>query len=242
MTILNMTILDLFHLLIAGHILFGATGALAFWVPVLGRKGGVDHKRWGKVFTLCMLVTGGFACAMSLATIHDPMGTHPHLVGKLEPAIITGIFGWMMLYLAVLTINLAWYGWLCVRNKRDHAANSAWHNMALQAILTLAAANCVVQGLRIGQPLMLLSTGIGFATVATNLYFIMRPPAAKGWLKEHIKALVGAGISVYTAFFAFGAVRTIPALALNPILWAIPLAVGLALILYHRRAVSRGVV
>ena len=47
-----------------------------------------------------------------------------------------------------------------------------------------------------------------------------------------IKALIGAGISVYTAFLAFGAVRLAPQLALNPVLWAIPLTVGLSLILY----------
>jgi hypothetical protein len=57
-------------------------------------------------------------------------------------------------------------------------------------------------------------------------------------IREHIKALVGAGISVYTAFFAFGAVRLLPELALTPGLWAVPLVVGLTLIIYHRRAVS----
>ena len=44
---------------------------------------------------------------------------------------------------------------------------------------------------------------------------------------------VGTGISVYTAFFAFGAVRIAPDVALNPILWAVPLLVGLAIIGYH---------
>jgi hypothetical protein len=49
--------------------------------------------------------------------------------------------------------------------------------------------------------------------------------------------LVGAGISVYTAFFAFGAVRLLPEIALTPGLWAIPLVTGLILIIYHQRAV-----
>jgi hypothetical protein len=58
-------------------------------------------------------------------------------------------------------------------------------------------------------------------------------------LKEHVKGLVGTGISVYTAFFAFGAVRTFPQLALHPVLWAIPLTVGLAIIVYHHRRLSK---
>jgi hypothetical protein len=50
---------------------------------------------------------------------------------------------------------------------------------------------------------------------------------------------VGAGISVYTAFFAFGAVRLMPELALTPTLWAIPLVIGLSLIVYHQGVVTR---
>ena len=57
-------------------------------------------------------------------------------------------------------------------------------------------------------------------------------------MKEHLKGLVGAGISVYTAFFAFGAVRIMPELALNPGLWAVPLVTGVGIILYHWRKIG----
>jgi hypothetical protein len=59
------------------------------------------------------------------------------------------------------------------------------------------------------------------------------------WQKEHLKGLVGAGISVYTAFFAFGAVRLMPELALNPALWSVPLITGMAIILYQWRRIGR---
>jgi hypothetical protein len=51
---------------------------------------------------------------------------------------------------------------------------------------------------------------------------------------EHVKAIVGSGISVYTAFMAFGFVRLNPGHALNPKMWAIPLAVWLVIIIYHQ--------
>ena len=66
-----------------------------------------------------------------------------------------------------------------------------------------------------------------------------RGPGPVYWLKEHIKAHVGAGISVYTAFFAFGAVRMFPELALTPALWSVPLITGISLILWHWRSVDR---
>ena len=53
------------------------------------------------------------------------------------------------------------------------------------------------------------------------------------YLIEHFKALVGAGISVYTAFFAFGAVRFMPHNAFHPLLWAAPCTAGLAIIVFH---------
>lgn len=233
--------LHLFHALIALHIVTGATGAVAFWVPVLGRKGGPAHRRWGRLFNRCMIATGCLAMAMASLTLIAPMATHPHLEGRFGPDFIRGIFGWMMLTTALLTVNLAWYGWLAVLNKRGgHVRNRTPLNMALQHVLLVASANCAVQGWLIGQPLMHGIAGIGIATAVTNLRFLRSDaPGPTYWLKEHVKALVGAGISVYTAFMAFGSVRILPELALHPVMWALPCATGIAVILWHWRAVDR---
>ena len=112
--------------------------------------------------------------------------------------------------------------------------------MTLQAVLMISATNCAIQGLIIGQMMMVGISFVGFATVATNLWFILKEkPGPVAWLLEHIKGIVGTGISVYTAFFAFGAVRIMPELALTPALWSVPLVTGLAMIIYHQRAVSK---
>ncbi|MCU0889932.1 MAG: hypothetical protein MUC64_18345 [Rubritepida sp.] len=239
--LLNIWELDLFHALVLVHILTASTGAVAFWVPVIGRKGGVNHRFWGRVFNVCLLATGGFAVGMSLLTLLDPLGTHPHLVGLFDASFIRGIFGWMMLHNAILTVNLVWYGWLAITNRRNHLANRTWLNMGLQWALLLAAVACAWDGWLIGQPLMIGIALVGFATVGTNWWFLYRAnPGPLDWLKEHIKALVGAGISVYTAFFAFGSVRILPWLALHPVMWAIPLVIGVSLIIWHQRKVTLG--
>lgn len=241
-----MTSHDLFIFLVCVHILTGATGLVSFWVPVMSRKGGDMHRRWGRVFTAMMMVTGIIATGIALTTLYAPLATHPHLADHPEfsdPALIALIFGWMMLYLAILTVNLAWYGWLCVTNRRDQAASRTWFNLALQVALAVAAANTFWRGLESGQPLVTGISLVGFATVVTNLWYLYHPnPGPVYWLKEHIKAHVGAGISVYTAFFAFGAVRMLPEAALTPALWSVPLVTGIALIIWHQRSVSRRVV
>lgn len=226
----------LFEVLIVAHVMVGVIGLVSFWIPVIGRKGGPQHKRWGHIFARSMLVTGALAFAISTVTLIDPIGTHPHIP---DPVMVRGIFGWMMQYLAVLTINLAWYGISCVRHQRNHAGNREWRNLGLQFLLLAEAAHVAWLGWRIDQPLMMGISTIGFATGATNLWFLYMPQRRrKAWLHEHLKGLVGAGISVYTAFFAFGAVRLAPALALNPAFWSIPLVIGLAIILYHWRRLS----
>ena len=100
--------------------------------------------------------------------------------------------------------------------------------------------NTAVRGVLVGQPLMIGISTIGFATVGTNLWFMFtarpRPVYA---LREHVKGLIGTGISVYTAFLAFGAVRFVPELALHPGLWAIPLVTGLATIIWHWAQLNR---
>jgi len=233
----------LFETFVAMHIVTGSVGLVSFWVPIIAKKGGANHRKWGRIFTWMMLATGAAAVGISTTTIFAPVETHPHLMDMPEfadPATIRGIFGWMMLFLAILTVNLAWYGWQAISNKRNHLQNRGWFNMALQPVLLITAINCVVQGILINQVLMIGISFIGFATVATNWWFLFRQrPAPYEWLNEHIKALVGAGISVYTAFFAFGAVRLIPELALQPALWAVPLVTGVSLIVYHQHNVRK---
>jgi len=219
------------------HVATGATGLVAFWVPVVGRKGAANHRRWGRVFYKCLLVTAAMAVGMSVCSLLDPLGTHP----KLDDAeLVRGLFGWMMLYLAILTVSLCWHGLLVMRNKANHAANRAWPHVALQVLVIVAALNCAYQGWRIDQALMMGISLVGIASGATNLYFTYKAqPGRSDYLKEHVKALVGAGISVYTAFLAFGAVRFMPHNAFSPTLWAIPLVAGIAIIVYHQFQIDR---
>lgn len=232
--------MTLFKFLVAAHIATGAWGLLLFWVSVLTKKGGPLHRRWGLVFTYSMLITGCIALGMGITTLTDPIGTHPHLEApEWNPQRIRAIFGWMMLYLAILTISLAWHGLRVVRNKRQHESNRTPFDVGLQLLVMVAAINCAARGYLAGIPLMMGIAVVGLASGGTNLAFTFRA-APKKWdyMIEHMKSLVGAGISVYTAFMTFGLVRLLPHHALNPVIWAIPLTIGLGIIFWHRYQIS----
>ena len=73
---------------------------------------------------------------------------------------------------------------------------------------------------------------VGIAFGLTNLYSIYTDAPSKiACQVEHVKAAVGAGISVYAAFMACGLARLNPGRALNQKMWAIPLLIGLTLII-----------
>jgi len=227
----------LFLAFLTVHVATGAAGLVTFWVPVIGRKGAAAHRRWGRVFYRCLLVTGTMAVGMSLVSLAIPLETHPKLD---DPALVRGLFGWMMLYLAILTLSLCRHGLAVVKNKTRHAANRGPAGVAVELVVIAAALNCAWQGFLIGQPLMMGISLVGIASGLTNLYFAFFGRSERGgYLKEHVKALVGAGISVYTAFLAFGAVRLMPQKAFDPAMWAVPLFLGISLIVYHRFRIDR---
>ncbi len=229
-----------FKLFLILHVVAGASGLLLFWVPVLSRKGAQVHRFYGRLFCSLMLVTASMAICMGTCTLLAPRDTHPFLL--MPDELVAGVFGWMMIYLAALTISLVWHGQRSTRTRHAPQQRRAPADVLVQIVVLLLALQCARQGWQLHMPLMMMMPLIGVASVATNLWYMLRPPAhGKAWMMEHVKALVGAGISVYTAFTAFGAVHLLPAAALNPVTWSFPLVAGVSLILWHWAAIRRSV-
>lgn len=229
---------DLFRVFVWGHLVAGSVGLVLFWVVgVFSRKGAPLHKQLGLVFVSCMLFTGTLAVGMSTLTLIDPMATHPHFVEHpvfRDIALVRALFGWMMQFLALLTISLAWHGYGAVRNKRAHEGNRGWLNVTLNVVVIVTAINTAVQGVLVGQMVMLGLPIVGVASGVTNLLFVYNAsPKRFAFMIEHVKALIGAGISAYTAFLAFGLVRLMPERVFSPVLWSLPLIVGLSIIIWH---------
>lgn len=227
----------MFHPLVVAHIATGTVGLITLWVPVVGRKGSQPHRDWGKIFAWSLMATGTIAIGISTCSLIAPLETHPFLD---DAVLVRNIFGWMMFYLASMTVALAWYGLECIRNRRDHERHRNPLTLALTALMFFTALNCFVRGVIAGEILMVGIAIVGLAAGILNTKFIFtKDPPPMEWLIQHSRGLVGAGISVYTAFLAFGAVNWIPAIALNPVLWAVPCTLGIAYLLYHQFRITR---
>lgn len=223
----------LFHLFLAVHIGAGVVALTSFWASVATRKGGARHRYYGRVFSASIYVACFQALGMGILSVTWPTAMHPQLT---DVPLYRGLLGWMMIYLALLTVSMTRYGLQMIANKRNHDANRHWSMIALQIVVFVAGVNCFVQGIILRQPLMIMVAVLGFGTTMTYLWYIFK--AARGsadYIPEHLKAMVATGIAAYTAFLSVGLIAHVPHLAFNPVLWAVPSVVGMALIIHFLR-------
>ncbi len=221
----------LFEALVVLHVATGALGLTAFWGPIVTRKGATKHRRWGRATCYGFLGAGALAIAMALLSLYGPDHRHPEVTDR---ALYEGLFGWMMLYLGVLTIGFVDYGLAVVRHSRDRRALRSARYQAMIAAVVISGAWCGIYGSRVGHPLMMLVAFIGIVAMLIQQRYIWRKddPPRTTYVGEHFRALIGMGISAYTAFLSVGLIRLIPEHVFNPLIWAGPSIIGVSLILY----------
>jgi hypothetical protein len=221
----------LFEALVVAHVATGAVGLTAFWGPIATRKGSANHRKWGRAACYGFLGAGGLAIAMALLSLYGPDHRHPEVADR---ALFDGLFGWMMLYLGVLTIGFVDYGLAVVRHSRDRRALRALRYQGVIAAVVISGAWCGAYGWLVGHPLMMLVAFIGIVAMAIQQVYIWRPadPPRQTYLGEHFRALIGMGISAYTAFMSVGLIRIVPEHVFNPAIWAGPSVIGVGLIIW----------
>ena len=224
------TAMHLFEILVLLHVIAGATGLVTFWVPVLTRKGAGNHRRWGKYACYGFMGAGTLAVAMALLSLYGPEVRIPSFTDRTQFA---GLFGWMMLYLGLLTIGFADYGLAVVRHARDRKAlRRPRYQIVILAVLA-SALKCGIYGFAIGEVLMMAVAALGVVAMTIQQVFIWRAtePPPLSHVGEHFRALIGMGISAYTAFLSVGLIRMVPDHVFNPLIWAGPSIIGVSLII-----------
>jgi hypothetical protein len=221
----------LFEALVVAHVATGAVGLTALWGPILTRKGAANHRKWGKVACYGFLGAGALAIAMALLSLSGPEQRHPEI---LDRVLFDGLFGWMMLYLGMLTIGFVDYGLAVVRHARDRRAMRSLRYQMVIAAVVVSGAWCGFYGYKVGHPLMMLVAFIGLVAMAIQQRYVWRhdDPAEGTHVGEHFRALIGMGISAYTAFLSVGLIRMVPEHVFNPAIWAGPSVIGVGLIIW----------
>ena len=202
-----MSYLYQFNLIV--HVIAGALALCLFLIPVLMRKGGVDHKTVGRYYSYCMYSVALTGLVMTTFIMIVPAVVMPHLLtdsinsqARIEQA---RVFAWFLSHLAILIWVSVLYG------RRVLAAREARHQLrrplllGLLGILLINGLALFVFGVITGRVLQIIFGLLGLNVGASSLHYIFRAHVApRSWLREHLSAYIGSGIGAYTAFLVFG--------------------------------------
>lgn len=236
--------MGLFLFFVVLHVIAGTIGLVAFWIPVATKKGAANHRKGGKWALSGFIAAGALAVVMAIFSLIDT-SRHPEIEDRL---LYQGLFGWMMLYLGILTIGFADYGLAVIRHRTNLRALRGPRYQLVMLAVVVSGVWCGMFGIQVGDPLMVLVAVIGIISMVMQQVFVFRdhlpglgPPQAKAYVGEHFRALIGMGISAYTAFLSVGLIRLVPEEVFNPVIWAGPSVIGVSLIIYFtHQARQRG--
>lgn len=200
------------------HIALGSIALLLFWVPVIVRKGSKLHNNAGKVFYYIMLLVSGSGMVMSSMTIYDPLAIHA-VNDAMSTAELQRYIGWRVVFSQFLLL-LSLLTWVTIRHaigvlqaKADRTLLKRIHYLGPVLLMLPLSVFVFRQGYRFDQTLLMIFAGVSFYTaLSICVYTFKAQIKPRQWIIEHFTSMVGAGIAVYTAFFAAGGRRLVSAI------------------------------
>lgn len=206
--------MELLHsLLVNVHIAVGAVALVLFWVPAVAKKGSPLHVKAGKIYVIAMYVIVATAFVASVMVLADPIGIRRpgETYTPAEAAELSSQFRMMSLFLlmlSVLVFTSIQHGIRALRARLQPDVLAQPAHRTLLAALGLLGAGVGILGIFNGALLLMIFGGISM-TAAVGMFrdtLVVRPNR-KTQLFAHLNGLIGSGIGVYTAFFAFGGSR-----------------------------------
>lgn len=238
------------------HVVVGAMALLIFWVPLIVRKGSLDHRRFGRWFASLMYAVAGTGLLMSLLDLYQPLAMHvtglslDTEAGAAAAAELRG-WAWFLFSLSVLVLTTTRHGWLVVQHKQDRSALRSPVHLGLCSLLVLVGVLLLWQAMLRSEVLMAVFGGFEVFLGLSYLHYIFKPSLApKEWWTEHLGALIGSGIGAYTAFLVFGGNTLFQSIfggsfsTVSIVLWIMPGLIGGVAIAwltrYYRRRFGAG--
>lgn len=209
------------------HIAGGSAALLSMLIPLLTKKGGLNHRRAGWVFVSGMTVvsiTAFLLAGARWATDPTPRGRDA---------------GAFLLFISILTATNVSGGIRVLRAKARTARHRHPWDLGLPALLIVSSVAAAVHGLSTGNHLFTAFSLIGFFAGGGNFaYWMTAPTHPMHWWFEHMSSMLGACIAATTAFLVVNANNLgLPTFSL--LVWLTPSVIGVPTIAiwtrYYRR-------
>jgi len=198
------------QILVLLHVLAGSLALIGLIGGLVTKKGGLWHRRLGKLYTLAMAITLFFALVVAIVTANYFL-------------LLIGLFSGYFVYT----------GWrLAVARKGDRLLLDQW----LTQLMLITGAAMVIYGVY----LTVTGASLGVALAVFGIFALQpawqdfkfgnKWPDGKKRIVLHIGRMGGAGIATVTAVFVVN-VKTNPAF----VAWLVPTLIGTPLILYFSK-------
>lgn len=209
------------------HVIAGFISLVLFWLPVFTRKGGLAHRKIGRVYVWLMWVVVFTAALLSIKNL---------LIGRLEAAAFLG-------FLSFITANPLWYGLAVLRHKKYLSSTFRKKHLVFELMVFAGGVLMLAWGLYLnGQGVAVLMIIFGILGISNILQIIRRlkkPQLKADWLNEHRVGMITTGIAAYTAFFAFGGRQFFDSLLTGYWMilpWVAPTIIGVVFLLLTRNS------
>lgn len=220
------------------HIAIGSCALILFWIPVVTRKGNLDHKRFGRYFAYAMYTVSLSGILMASTDLLFPIAMHASGISLTieEAAAFSNEvrdFALFLLSLSFLVLTSTRQGWLTILHKSDREALRSPIHTGLCVSLVAVGLALLANGLRTGSAVFIIFSILQIVTGISNLrYNFKKELKPKEWWLQHLNGLFGAGIGAYTAFFVFGGRRILDSVFgdlytdYSIVLWVAPGVIG----------------
>jgi hypothetical protein len=181
--------MTVFQLALDAHILVGTIVLASFWTAALAAKGGVVHRRAGRVYALAMAALLGMTLVMTVGMVLD---------GDPRRAMFN-------VYVSLISVVSVWIAWSSVAFKHDIRRYLGWPYKVLcgalfaYGLFVLSLAPRMPNAARSALVLAFAVLGLSIAT-AMAWRLIKRADSPRWWLAEH---LTGMGINFAATHASF---------------------------------------
>ena len=206
-------------LLIYIHAFFGGIGLVSGLMSIFVKKGGINHKKAGKVFSYSMVISALISLVIAVLPNHE--NTFLFLIG-------------------IFTIYLVLAGNRALTLKNASKLKADWIDKTISALMLFASLIMIVIGIigliRHNNSAILFIFFGGFgAFLSINDFYTFKTFKQKKnvWLKNHYGRMIGALIASITAFL-------VAALNIGTLtIWISPTILGTAYIIYWNQKLNK---
>lgn len=196
-------------ILFAIHILVGSAALVLFWIPIVSKKGQLNHVNFGRYYRTTMYVVAGSGAIMAIMVLLMPAVIKAqHFSGNADPEQVVftlRLFWGFLLYLSLLSFVTTRHGMAVLAVKSDIVKLRVWHYQLPLWLLLIGGVGFIAAGAMYERTLHLVFGILGILVSVGMLRYSFSKTVKNGqWVVEHLGAMIGSGIGAYTAFLAFG--------------------------------------